>query len=184
MSPRPPRSPPPPRGHAREALLSAAEALVREEGFAALSVERISKRAGVSKGAFFHHFATRHAMVEELLVTAANGLEMRIQARLEAGDRFTVALIEAFVYEARTDCAFIAGMISAVVLDRSVATQVVAMADAWTRRMVEDGLDESTALAVRSVLDGLVMLCLLHGSQPAPARELDLIRARVLALLP
>lgn len=175
---------PPPRGHAREALLRAAEALVREEGFAALSVERISARAGVSKGAFFHHFATRHAMVEALLVTAATDLEMRILARVEAGDRFTVALIEAFVYEARTDCAFIAGMISAVVLDRSVATQIVAMADIWTRRMFEDGLDESTALTVRSVLDGLVMLCLLHGPQPAPARELDLIRARVLALLP
>jgi hypothetical protein len=57
-------------------------------------------------------------------------------------------------------------MVSAVVLDRSVATQVVAMADAWTRRMVEDGLDESTALAIRSVLDGMVLLCLLHAPQP------------------
>lgn len=175
--------PPPPRGHAREALLRAAEALVREEGFAALSVERVAARAGVSKGAFFHHFATRHAMVEALLTAAATDLETNILARVEAGDRFTVALIEAFVHEARTDCAFIAGMVSAVVLDRSVAAQVVAMADAWTRRMVEDGLDESTALAIRSVLDGMVLLCLLHAPQPAPAREIELIRQRVLALL-
>jgi hypothetical protein len=70
-----------------------------------------------------------------------------------------------------------------VVLDRSVATQVECMADAWTRRMVDAGIDEGTALTVRSVLDGLVLLCLLHAPQPAPARELDLIRTRVLALL-
>jgi AcrR family transcriptional regulator len=174
---------PPPRGQAREALLRAAEALIREEGFAALSVERVAARAGVSKGAFFHHFATRQAMVEALLVAAASDLESRVQARVESGERFPVALVEAFVHEARTDCAFIAAMISAVVLDRSVATQVECMADAWTRRMVDDGIDEATALTVRSVLDGLVLLCLLHAPQPAPARELDLIRMRVLALL-
>lgn len=174
----------PPRGQAREALLRAAEALIRDEGFAALSVERVAARAGVSKGAFFHHFATRQAMVEALLVAAAGDLDSRVQARVDAGERFPVALVEAFVHEARTDCAFIAAMISAVVLDRSVATQVACMADAWTRRMTDDGVDEATALTIRSVLDGLVLLCLLHAPQPAPGRELDLIRSRVLALLP
>lgn len=174
---------PPPRGQAREALLRAAEALIREHGYAALSVERVAARAGVSKGAFFHHFATRQAMVEALLVAAAADLESRVQARVDAGEPFPVALVEAFVHEARTDCAFIAAMMSAVVLDRSVGTQVACMADTWTRRMVEAGIDEATALTVRSVLDGLVLLCLLHAPQPAPARELDLIRARVLALL-
>lgn len=176
-------TPPPPRGQAREALLRAAEALIRDEGFAALSVERVAARAGVSKGAFFHHFATRQAMVEALLIAAAGDLESRVQARVGAGERFPVALVEAFVHEARTDCAFIAAMMSAVVLDRSVGTQVAGIVDAWTRRMIDDGLDEATALTVRSVLDGLVLLCLLHAPQPAPARELDLIRTRVLALL-
>lgn len=181
-----PRAPiaPPPRGQARDALLRAAEALIREDGFAALSVERVAARAGVSKGAFFHHFATRQAMVEALLVAAACDLESRVQARVDAGECFTVALVEAFVHEARTDCAFIAAMMSAVVLDRAVGTQVARMADAWTRRMTDDGVDEATALTIRSVLDGLVLLCLLHAPQPAPARELDLIRGRVLAMLP
>lgn len=175
---------PPPRGQAREALLRAAEALIREDGFAALSVERVAARAGVSKGAFFHHFATRQAMVEALLVAAAAEVDAGIEARVAAGERFPVALVEAIVHEARTDCAFLAAMMSAVVLDRSVATQVAGIVDAWTRRMVDDGVDEATALTVRSVLDGLVLLCLLHAPQPAPARELDLIRTRVLALLP
>lgn len=176
-------APPPPRGQAREALLRAAEALVREDGFAALSVERVAARAGVSKGAFFHHFATRQAMVEALLMACANDVDARIAARVDAGERFSVALVETFVHEARTDCAFIAAMLSAVVLDRGVATQVAAVADAWTRRMIDDGVDEATALTVRSVLDGMVLLCLLHAPQPAPAREIDLIRTRVLALL-
>lgn len=174
---------PPPRGRAREALLAAAEALIREDGFASLSVERVAARAGVSKGAFFHHFATRQAMIAALLECAANDFNARIDERVRSGERFATAYVDVFLHEARTDCAFLAAMTSAVVLDRSVAAQVEGLVGAWTQRMVDDGIDEATALVVRSVLDGIVMLCLLHAPQPAPARELDLIRTRVLALL-
>lgn len=174
---------PPPRGHAREALLAAAESLIREQGFASLSVDRVAARAGVSKGAFFHHFATRQAMVEALLDALAAEFDAGLDARVAAGDRFAVALVDVLIGEAERDCAFLAAMLSAVVLDRSVAATVNARIDGWTRRMVDDGTDEATALVVRSVLDGIVLLCLLHAPQPAPARELHLIRERVLALL-
>lgn len=53
---------------ARAALLDAATKLVREQGFAATSVDDICRAAGVTKGAFFHHFASKDA----LGVAAAN----------------------------------------------------------------------------------------------------------------
>ena len=43
----------------REKLLDAAQALIFERGFSATSVDRVIQGAGVTKGAFFHHFKSK-----------------------------------------------------------------------------------------------------------------------------
>jgi TetR/AcrR family transcriptional regulator, transcriptional repressor for nem operon len=55
------------RGSARAALLDAAVTLVRRQGWAATSIDQLCEAARVTKGAFFHHFASK----EELGVAAA-----------------------------------------------------------------------------------------------------------------
>ena len=49
-------------GSARERLLAAAVALVRTNGFADTTVDALCAAAGVTKGAFFHHFASKEAL--------------------------------------------------------------------------------------------------------------------------
>jgi TetR/AcrR family transcriptional regulator, transcriptional repressor for nem operon len=51
-----------PRGEARLRLLTAAIDLIRRQGFAATSVDDLCAAAGVTKGAFFHHFASKEAL--------------------------------------------------------------------------------------------------------------------------
>jgi TetR/AcrR family transcriptional repressor of nem operon len=53
---------------AREKLLDAAFAVIREKGYAAATVDELCARAGVAKGSFFHHFKEKEA----LAVAAAN----------------------------------------------------------------------------------------------------------------
>lgn len=55
-------APPPPRGDARAALLDAALTRVRRQGWAATSIDQLCQAAGVTKGAFFHHFASKEAL--------------------------------------------------------------------------------------------------------------------------
>ena len=50
----------------RQKFIDAAIAIVREQGYAATSVDEICARAGVGKGSFFHHFKSK----EELLLAA------------------------------------------------------------------------------------------------------------------
>lgn len=63
MAPAPEAADPP----ARQKLLGAAITLIRAQGYAATSVDEICRAAGVTKGAFFHHFASK----ERLAVAAA-----------------------------------------------------------------------------------------------------------------
>ncbi len=52
---------------ARTKLLEAATGLIRAQGYAGTSVDEICRAAGVTKGAFFHHFRTK----DDLAVAAA-----------------------------------------------------------------------------------------------------------------
>ncbi|NHK28395.1 TetR/AcrR family transcriptional regulator [Parvularcula flava] len=56
------------RPTAREKLLDAAFSVIREQGYSATSVDDLCRTAGVTKGAFFHHFPSKEA----LAVAAAN----------------------------------------------------------------------------------------------------------------
>ena len=47
---------------ARDKLLEAGVKLVRRQGFAGTSVDQLCSEAGVTKGAFFHHFASKEAL--------------------------------------------------------------------------------------------------------------------------
>jgi TetR/AcrR family transcriptional repressor of nem operon len=55
-------------GGARSKLLGAAMSIIRRKGYAATSVDELCAGAGVTKGAFFHHFPTK----DSLAVAAAN----------------------------------------------------------------------------------------------------------------
>jgi TetR/AcrR family transcriptional repressor of nem operon len=47
---------------ARDRLLEAGVKLVRAQGYSATSVDQLCVEAGVTKGAFFHHFASKEAL--------------------------------------------------------------------------------------------------------------------------
>ena len=59
-------NPPPvgmsPSGGARRKLLDAAVSVIRQRGYAATSVEELCVTAGVTKGAFFHHFPSKDSL--------------------------------------------------------------------------------------------------------------------------
>jgi len=61
---------------AREKLIGAAVKVVREKGFNATSVDELCREAGVTKGAFFHHFPSK----TDLGIAAAEAWKLHANA--------------------------------------------------------------------------------------------------------
>jgi len=75
------------RGTARERLLDAAERLLSDRGYQGASVDLVNAEAGVSKGAFYHHFSSKEelflGLLEDRFDRRARGL-MAITERASA----------------------------------------------------------------------------------------------------
>jgi len=55
------------RAHTRAQLLGAAATVFAERGFTGASLDHISERAGLTKGALYHHFGSKEGLFLELL---------------------------------------------------------------------------------------------------------------------
>ncbi len=88
----------------RERILDAAQALILDHGFGATTVDAVVTRAGITKGAFFHHFGSKadlaRALVERYALLDRQLLEHHLgRARKLAADPLQQVLILIGLYE-------------------------------------------------------------------------------------
>ena len=91
----------------RRNLIDCAARLAAEQGFSAVSVQAVASAAGVTKGGLFHHFSSKHALLEALLGDLLAKLDADIDA-LISRDRdgygcFTRAYVNAFFTDRRRE---------------------------------------------------------------------------------
>lgn len=78
----------------RYRILTAAQALFARDGYDATGVADICKLAGVSKGAFYHHFPTKHAIFMALLDEWLKGLDVRMEEALKSSGNVADGLVK------------------------------------------------------------------------------------------
>jgi TetR/AcrR family transcriptional regulator, transcriptional repressor for nem operon len=189
---------------AREKLLDATFALIRAKGYSATSVDDLCAAAGVTKGAFFHHFKSK----DDLAVAAANQwsettgalfaaapyhahpdpldrvlgyLDFR-KSLLQGGVRDFTCLAGTMLQEAydthpgiRAACdASISGHAVRIEADIAEAMQLHGVKADWTA--------ESLALHTQAVLQGAFILAKAKGGPEVAAQSIDHLR-RYIAFL-
>ncbi|HZA04674.1 MAG TPA: TetR family transcriptional regulator, partial [Propionibacteriaceae bacterium] len=74
----------------RQRWLEAGVEALAEEGAAGLKIDRLTRRLGVTKGSFFHHFAGsaayQSALLKHIEATAAAQIEARESELMEIAD--------------------------------------------------------------------------------------------------
>lgn len=70
----------------KDEILEAAYELFASKGYEQVSVQAICKASGSSKGGFYHHFASKEALVEELLIGYMDELGTQFEQMLDKDD--------------------------------------------------------------------------------------------------
>ena len=81
----------------RSALLAAAEELFGLRGFAGVSVDEITARAGVAKGTFYNHFADKADLAHHLALEIRAGMRERIGTPLPSGLHLVAGELDAAI---------------------------------------------------------------------------------------
>jgi len=186
-------STPPVRGHARGAILDAADALFYRDGIRSTSIDAVADEAGVTKRTLYHHFESKDDLVAAYLerrdeptrvafaaqaAAAADGPAARILAVFDVLARF-------FATSDCRGCAFL-NAASECASDSRVRRTAIAHKDAteaWFReQLAAAGSREPEAYAamLMLVLDGALARSLLYpgGRQVRAAREAATIIVR------
>jgi AcrR family transcriptional regulator len=94
----------------RQALLAAAREVFAEQGFQATRTEEIVRRAGLTRGALYHHFRDKEdlfrAVYEDLTHEVARSLRRRSEERHRSGWELFVANSEVYLEAASTNPAY------------------------------------------------------------------------------
>lgn len=175
--------------NARERILDATEALLLERGHKQLSVDAVITEAGISKGGFFHHFATKDA----LLVALLDRLVGRVLQQIEKlamqdpeprGARLRAQISLAFAEnnpEINTSRALMLAFIEASSSTPTVAERARAInAETFVRDIGED-IPAGRALTIQFALDGF-WLAESFGSFSLSIAQKKALRDSLLAL--
>ncbi|MDE2356048.1 MAG: TetR/AcrR family transcriptional regulator [Alphaproteobacteria bacterium] len=192
------------RPDARERLLDAAVTLFRRNGYAATSVDALCAAAGVTKGAFFHHFKSKDALgvaaaehwtatTSALFATAAyhdpgDPLE-RVRAYLDFRRALAVGALEEITCLAGTLAqeTYASHPAIAQACGDSICGHAGVLEDDIAQAMARHGVRagwtaRSLALHVQVVLQGAFVVAKARGEPGLVAESLDHLRSYIDAL--
>jgi AcrR family transcriptional regulator len=174
----------------KEKLLDAAEEVLLDAGPAKLSVEAVVRRADLSKGAFFHYFASKEIMLGALLERLAGSIGTRIEAlaaadankrgrRLRAHANLTLDMPQA---ERKRLKALVLALVLAGIESEAVTASARAANESALAQAVDDGVALGRALVVQCALDGYWLGDAL-GTLKLDGKQLTAFREALLGII-
>jgi AcrR family transcriptional regulator len=162
------------------ALLDAAAAVVRTDGVANLTLDRVAEAAGVSKGGLLYHYATKQALVAAMLERTLARADDRLNELAHENDRVSGSFAQAYLDYVRSDQPVeldsATGIFASAALDDGDLTPARAAFATWQDRLLtDDGIDPTTALLARVVGDGLWLIDLFGLAPPTAGQREALI---------
>lgn len=164
----------------RAAILAAAAEAMAERG-TGVSLDYIAKRAGISKGGLFHHFANREALIVALVGDSQQQLRDNVLKHLDLSENSPGKLLRAYVRALTSGSEDIMQYFTSASIwsgiDQIPRVVEIAAADAkwWAENLAADGLSPDRILVVRRAAEGFASALAYGDESPdvtQQAREL------------
>ena len=190
----------------RERILNAAERLVIDNGYAATSLDRVIAESRSSKGAFFHHFASKDELARALVDRYAAADIAQLDAALaevtaEAVDPVERVIRFVRIFENSADelmsqqssCLYVSVLTQRELVTRGTSAQIERAIEAWRdgfARLLRAALPATAEVDPDDLADhlfvtfeGSFILCRATGDPGHLRRQLVTIRGVLEALL-
>jgi len=158
---------------ARDRILNAAEERLLSIGPGGLVLDAVAADAGVSKGGLLYHFRSKEALVAGLCDRMLEGFDRALaggeEAEASTQDDPSGAFARAYLASTVTgegkaadnSAQVMAGLLATLGRESEHLEVIRLRFAAWQARLLEDGLDDTTATIVRLAADGLWLSALL-----------------------
>ena len=171
-------------------MLDAAEAVIAREGIADVTLEAVAAEAGISKGGLLHHFPSKDALVEALVIRCADTWRqhyMEAHAKTSEGPgRMARALISYCLTDVDIWTEQLRRMgssvFAALAQNPALIQPMRAVYADLHRRVADDGLPPGVGEAVVAATDGLWLDWVL-GLVPVNQPLLDRVRSALEGML-
>ncbi|MFV0421257.1 TetR/AcrR family transcriptional regulator [Oleidesulfovibrio sp.] len=168
----------------RRALLDSAGQIVVEYGFSNLTVQAVASAAGVTKGAFFHHFPNKQSLIDALSTELLLSLDKLIEDFMEGAEEqygaFTRAYVKAIMNQ-NGDGHLWTSLSASFVVDPALRKIWTSWLSGRLERHKKTDNDSNLAI-VRYAVDGIWLDDLLHGHKRPAAEHLEL-QQQLIALI-
>lgn len=160
----------------RAAVLAAAAETMAERG-TGVSLDYIAKRAGVSKGGLFHHFANREALIVALVDDAQQQLRDNVLKHLDLSENMPGKLLRAYVRALTSGSEDVMQYFTSASIwsgiDQIPRVVEIAEADAewWAENLAADGLSSDRILVVRRAAEGFASALAYGDESPETAQQ-------------
>ena len=172
---------------ARERIVDAAMAIVRDQGIARLTVSAAAKQAGLSKGGVLYHFNTKDDLIRGMvstLIERVDDLSRRyFEAEPDGPYRWARAMVRtAFDPDGPAGDRIGGALVAAIAVDPDLATPLQGKFAEWQAQIRSDSPDPLRAAIVCMAMDGYYFETMM-GLVPFAPAELARIERAALDLL-
>lgn len=171
----------------RKKLLLAAATVIRRDGAANLTLDKVAEEAKISKGGLLYHFRSKEELISHLVDLTFLKTEERLSSGTQdegkRGD-FVRSYLESArsPYNPTADQDISSSIMAEVALNGGYPLYSASRFGEWQERLVNDHDDETVALLARVVADGLCFLD-VFGLAPLTEKQRDGVIDLVLSLL-
>lgn len=169
----------------RRTLLDCAAKLAIEQGLAAVTVQAVCAAAGVTKGAMFHHFASKQALIDAVVAELLEKLDADIEAAMATDPQPYGRFTRAYVTVTLDDLMLNQGsQWTALYISSLTEPSLRRVTAAWFLKFVERHRatdDHLTLEIVRLAADGVWLAGLLRDDG-GPMPDLPALRRRLVAM--
>ncbi|MEM8532918.1 MAG: TetR/AcrR family transcriptional regulator [Chloroflexota bacterium] len=144
----------------RRGILHAASQVIKEHSAMSLTLDAVSRTAGISKGGLLYHFPNKEALIEGMLRQYFSDFDTRLKELLEQEQndtpgRWLRAYVKACFSEPPSDVSLITAGLAAVASTPRLLHIAHEEYAIWRQRAVEDGITSQTAMLVMQATDGV-----------------------------